>query len=309
LRVASNFEASDFGGEKTSLNAFVNQSFSSTATSTVMSTLFLKKLIISRKKFKRNYYKESEFIIFENIQKEGNKMKVILACLVILMVVITGCSSSTPSDQTTKTDSPTVKEAVKETPQTAVTPTTSSANAKLKTILGQKIQYKATYDVKAAGTSSLMTQYMSGDKIRIDVTASGMEIQTFLINKEFTTCNKATGSWMCQKVDYTPSATDKAQEDVKANVESYDVQSTGTKEVAGVTTDCYKITTKDGSVDYCYSADYVPLYVKTTAGAASSELIAQSYTKSVSDQDFVLPAQPGAAINPADYAKNLPKMG
>ncbi len=181
--------------------------------------------------------------------------------------------------------------------------TEKSANTELKNILGQKIQYKVSYDVTAAGTASKMTQYISGSKIRIDTITQGFEIRSYLLDKEFNSCNKITGDWMCQKIDYKQSDFDKTQEDAKANVEKYDVQSTGTKVVAGVTTSCYRITVKDGIVDYCYSPDYVPLYVKTTAGQASSELTATSYSTSVSEADFALPAQ-AKAVNPEDYLKN-----
>jgi hypothetical protein len=164
-----------------------------------------------------------------------------------------------------------------------------------------------TYDVISSGTTSEMTQYLSGEKMRVDVNSQGMDVQTYLVNNEYTTCNKATGSWMCQKIEYAPSATDKAREDIKTNVETYDVQSTGTKVVAGVTTDCYRVTTKEGTVDYCYSPDYVPLYIKTTAGATASEMIAKSYLASVKLSDFNPPAEAGAAVNPQDYLNNLPQ--
>lgn len=238
-------------------------------------------------------------------------MKTILALLVVLAFIVSGCSSSTPEQNlntvdSSKTDSVGTSQTGDETVSKTET-TVSNANSKLKGILSSTVKYKVTYDITSVGTTSQMTQYISGDKVRIDMTSDGMEIQSYYLNSEYVVCNKATGNWMCQKMTYTPSATD----DVKKNVESYDVQSIGTKMVAGVTADCYKITTKDGAVEYCYSKDNVPLYIKTTSGAISSEMTAKSYSTSVSDADFIAPAKVGAAIstNPADYMNPVPGTG
>ncbi len=253
-------------------------------------------------------------------------MKAILGIVMILLLAVVACNSNTPTQQantdkvsadTSAKDVPTQAKTAKDTSSiSADTPSkkipdsvpqekliAKNANTELKNILGQKIQYKVSYDVTAAGTASKMTQYISGNKIRIDTLTQGFEIRSYLFDKEFNSCNKITGDWICQKIDYKQSDSDKTQTDAKANVEKYDVQSTGTKVVAGVTTSCYRITVTDGIVDYCYSPDYVPLYVKTTAGKASSELTATSYSLSVSEADFALPAQ-AKAVNPEDYLKN-----
>ncbi len=258
-------------------------------------------------------------------------MRILLALFLMTTILIAGCNSGnndasarteTNSQQTSASQeqeqtaqpapsAPAAATQVSAEQNLAQTTAPIKVNSKLKEILAKSVKYKVTYDVTAAGTASQMTQYISDSNMRIDVAAQGIEARTYMVlgSNEITSCNKATGNWMCQKIAYTPTAADSAQDDVKKNVDSYAVVSTGSKIVAGVSTDCYRVTVKDGVVDYCYSADFVPLYVKTTAGAASSELTATSYSTTVTSADFILPAAVGAAVNPSDYLKNLPNVG
>ncbi len=241
-------------------------------------------------------------------------MKKVLFVLCVLALLVIGCNSqptqqNAPDQAVQKApaqaqqedskaaDAPAQKEDTKKAPK---------ANSQLKEIFDKSVKYKVTYNVAAAGTTSQMTQYIGNGNMRTDVTASGVEIRSYLINGEFNTCNKVAGSWTCQAISYTPSASDAAQEDTKANINAYTVDSIGSRTVAGTSTDCFRVTIKDGSVEYCYSKDYAPLYIKTTAGAASSELTATSYSTSVSDSDFELPAAAGEAIDPSEYLKNIP---
>jgi len=244
-------------------------------------------------------------------------MKAILALLLVIAIVVCGCSSNAPVQNikavdTTQGNTANTKGTTQASNQAASATTQkttdSNSNSKLKNILAAAVKYKVTYDITAAGTSSQMTQYISGGKIRIDMNTAGMEVQTYYMNNEYDVCNKATGNWMCQKLDYTPSTSDTAQNDVKNNIDTYNVVSSGTKIVAGVNTNCYTITTKDGTVEYCYSNDNVPLYIKMTSGNITSEMTATSYSTTVTDQDFVVPAKVGAGIstNPADYANYQP---
>jgi hypothetical protein len=108
-------------------------------------------------------------------------------------------------------------------------------------------------------------------------------------------------------MDSIPTVTYNAQNDVRKNIDNFDVVSSGTKIVAGVTTNCFTTSTANSSVEYCYSGDYVPLYIKSTAGNISTEMIAKSYTKSVTDNDFVAPAEAKTiSTNPSDYENYQP---
>jgi hypothetical protein len=185
------------------------------------------------------------------------------------------------------------------------TKTDDSAN-KLKDIFAKNVKFAVTYDVKTAGTQNEMTQYITDGKMRTDITTQGMEVRSYLIGDEYTSCNKATGDWMCQKITYEPSSADTAKDDIKKNPEQYAIESLPGRTIARAATDCFRITTKNGVVEYCYSNEGVPLYMKTTAGAATSELIAKEYSTTVPADSFDLPAEPGEAIDPSKYLENLP---
>jgi hypothetical protein len=169
-------------------------------------------------------------------------------------------------------------------------------------ILGMKstLQYRVAYSIisNAGGqqTVSQMTQYMKGtDKLRMDSSFESMESRTYLVDGAYYSCSSQQGTWTCMKITIPADDSTTSMDDVALHKDDYQITADGTMQVAGVTAACYRVTGK--SIEYsrsCYSPEGVPLYVKMTSisqgGAFDTEMEATSYSTSVSDSDFALPA-------------------
>jgi hypothetical protein len=165
-------------------------------------------------------------------------------------------------------------------------------------------QYKVTYNVASsqggAAGDLVMTQYVrakSGDdyNFRTDVTVQGIETRSYITGGVVTSCTKFGGNWNCNEVDTNSMETSNPSADAQAAAES-DAQITrdGTKVVAGVNADCYKVVNDDGTVRYCIG-DGVPLFVETITSQGTNTVEATSYSKTVVDSDFTPPASASAA--------------
>lgn len=165
-----------------------------------------------------------------------------------------------------------------------------------------QLEYMVTYDAKTQAQgqnfNSEMSMYLKGvDKIRTDVEAQGVETRTIIDGNKIYACNKATGSWMCFETEYETSSSEEMQSDIESNPESYSVTELPDRVIAGANTKCFRVTVEEGNVDYCFSAEGVPLYIKTTGETEGvsfmNEMTATKYSTTVADSAFDLPAEPG----------------
>ncbi|MEM2137849.1 MAG: hypothetical protein QW568_02070 [Candidatus Anstonellaceae archaeon] len=172
-------------------------------------------------------------------------------------------------------------------------------------LFGLNSGWKATYELSGTGMQGVseMTQYVKGiGKIRIDATASNIELRTYFLGSDMYSCTKQ-GSWGCLKFSVPKTEqTDSSQlsydlkNKLKENAAKYSVSADGTMQVAGVTATCFRVTSDEANVRYCVSPEGVPLYMLTTAKSEGKNaeflMKAKSYSTSVSDSDFALPAEP-----------------
>ena len=106
------------------------------------------------------------------------------------------------------------------------------------------------------------------------------------------------GAWTCFKFSMAgQDSSAGAKEEVESNPQKYNIVADGTMQVAGVIANCFKLGDVQGfAIRYCYSAEGVPLYYKTTGTAEGKsfeyEMKAKSYSTSVPDSEFELPASP-----------------
>jgi hypothetical protein len=220
--------------------------------------------------------------------------------LCLLAVMLFACqSASQPGEETNDVvAAPTVQVSDQDQPLQAVPVVKEDAAVKkFKSYLTSKstTSWKIAYDMTASAagttTSGKMMQYMKGSQFRTDFTSAGIESQTYVADDQYTTCMKQGTSWNCYKSDMTDN-TKEMESDIAKDNSKYTITSDGTKMVAGVNTECYKIISLEPKMTskYCIAADGAPLYVKTELPQAISELTATSYSKSVSEADFVPPA-------------------
>ncbi|HIH18834.1 TPA: hypothetical protein HA225_02555 [Candidatus Micrarchaeota archaeon] len=167
--------------------------------------------------------------------------------------------------------------------------------------LGLSNGWKVTYLMTTSATpeTSEMTQYIKGtDKFRTDSVTMGIETRSIVLSDNIYICSK-DGSWSCLKMskqDDKGSESSRLNDEIKSNPSKYTVTADGTMQVAGTTATCYKVVSENSTTRYCVSPEGVPLYTKSDSQsqgrAFSSELKATSYSLSVSDADFALPAEP-----------------
>lgn len=212
-------------------------------------------------------------------------MKYIIFATILLLF---GCAASQSSEEVPmENKAPGDNSPLK--PSGPLDKSVEDVKSKLAKTFVNQIEYKADYEVTVAGQISRMAQYFKDGNMRMDINNGGYEMRSYLLDEKFYTCNMATGSWMCQEMEYQKDAS----QDVQDNIQDYVVISLPPRIIAGANTDCYLVKAKQGDVEYCYSTDYVPLYIKTSA----SEMQATSYSKSVSASDLELPAKPGAPVD------------
>lgn len=158
-----------------------------------------------------------------------------------------------------------------------------------------KVKYKADYIVTTSGegesTETLtMTMYVSGKKSRADMNVEGIEARSYLLTDGMYACSKYEGTWMCYSMGPVETSN---EEELEANKAKYTPVPMPSKTIAGVTAYCYQLDDVEGYVmDYCFSKEGAILWSKTSGEGYVVEMTATSYSTSVTDADFVLPAEP-----------------
>jgi len=231
----------------------------------------------------------------------------LIIALVAAMLLLLGCAGQQPAPQ-----APAQQQNNQQPPAPPAgdgQQTQQSSGSPLDELLGSlggTSGWKVAYTITGSEMPNAlqMTQYMKGtDKFRTDSTFEGTESRTYLLGNDIYSCTNS-GGWTCFKFSGQMSGDDsfKIEKNLKDDSSKYTVTADGTKQVAGVTATCYKIVSSDSTTRYCVY-DSVPLYVMSTGTsngrAYTSEMTATSYSKSVSDADFVLPAT----------AQELPSIG
>jgi uncharacterized protein YcfL len=217
--------------------------------------------------------------------------------LFLVVLLLTACSSNNGTTATTLSgqSATTLADSVTATTLATTTPL-QGADASTELINSMKmkanIQWKAVYDISAAGKSYEMTQYIKGLKrFRTDMSLQGMESRTYMVDDVYSSCTKVMDKWNCFKIDVPKQ--DESDKAIQSNPTDYTIVADGTMNVAGTTAKCFKVTGLkiEGTFRYCYSNEGVLLYTKMQTAQATTEMTAKSYTTSVSDSEFVLPAE------------------
>jgi len=234
-------------------------------------------------------------------------MKLYFIILLGLVLVLAACENAQKSGQEANSDSQSADASTNSNAQAQSTSNqqgTGSASASSgalsdfkKVFSGRSsAQWQVTYDASANSggqqTNFAMTQYLKGkNKVRNDAAVQGIETRSYILDNVLTTCSKNDNKWTCYGSEMKKDAVAKFEDEADTS-QDYKVESDGTKAVAGVTAKCYKVTDHENSytIRYCFSSEGVPLYIKFDSSDASSEMTATSYSKTVSDSVFEVPA-------------------
>ena len=185
------------------------------------------------------------------------------------------------------------------TDSTEVSASTNSFLAIAGMVPAYKVEYDMTAIAAGTATSSKLSMYFKSPKYRTDstITAAGTTIESRAIftGSKIYSCSKVEGIWSCLETTVSASANAAAStQSIQNNPADYAITADGTMVVAGETASCYKVVANDSSYTtrYCYTSSGFPVYIKTEASGYVSELTATSFSQTVVDADFEVPAEP-----------------
>jgi len=226
------------------------------------------------------------------------------AVFVLAFVIAASCGGSTPT--TTSTTGATATNAVVATGTTAsVAP--STAGASFGQILGsaRTSEYKVTYKLSAAGAGE-QSWYFKPPKARYDfsTTAGGQSsvVSIYALPDGTFMCFGGTGvaaqcigmSGLDTALQQNPAAL--FQQSMFQHPEQFNAVLVETRQIAGQQAQCFDVkstvvvaTLGDGR--FCYSPQGIMLLQRFGAGGATLDMEATSFSTTVPDSDFALPAK------------------
>ena len=162
-----------------------------------------------------------------------------------------------------------------------------------------KVTYKWTITAGGQTQTSEQTWYYKAPKARFDFSAGpGSTFSVFTLEDGTYVCTTAGGQSFCQKspagggLDANPAASFGLQ--LQEHPEQFNSSYQGTKSIAGQSAQCYGVKSVSagafGDVTSCYSASGVPLLTQIKSQGQEFTMEASSFSTSVSDADFKLPA-------------------
>ena len=214
-----------------------------------------------------------------------------------ILVVVAGCA---------KEKSETVAEKIAEKPETL--PAVAEEPPK---IFSSRSSYAIDYSLKVSGPQSVEggvsvaaknfkdNRFMNiATTTRIQLPGQELLSAMYFIDNKGYTCSKQA-AWECVELPL-PQVTAAhsapgSQEEFEKNIEK--AKQIGQRTIAGEQTKCYEsifepVAGTTINTEYCYTSDGIPLLIKTIAGEVISEMTATSFSRSVSDDAFNLPAEP-----------------
>lgn len=229
--------------------------------------------------------------------------------LVVVGLLLAGCAQSPPASpgagKGTSPAAPVV------TPAAPPAPPAPAADAKAEVLrlakLTNSTAWKATYKLDITGgdpsAASItgMSIYSDGrDRSRLDMESEQMNLRAYVTEGatvDSVVCFGLESNWTCMKSSSKPNNT---VEQFSGNLAGYTVSALPSKTVAGISASCYNLTgIQDDStawVAQCYSSDGIVLYMQvlsqTESGPQTLTMTATSASRSVSDADFIPPAEP-----------------
>ena len=179
--------------------------------------------------------------------------------------------------------------------------------------LRQGAQYKVTYASQITGIApDITTYYVKPPNMRVDQSMGGApSMSLYILNGKSYACMEDESGIGCIDASTIPAVERKAEtfaseinaDPIEANQGQFAISQAASRTVLGITTTCFMASSDNGNAqtELCYSPQGVLLYQRTLSTLVDTgELIeslkqATEYSTSVSDSDFVLPAEPQPA--------------
>ncbi len=171
---------------------------------------------------------------------------------------------------------------------------------------GKQANYKVSYrwSIVSGGQTitSQQTWYYKPPKARFDyaIAQAGTAFSVFVLENGTFVCTSAGGTSFCQKSSPQTALQQNQAADfdlqLRDHPDQFNSAYQGTRAIAGQQAQCYGLKSLAGSalgeVTSCYSSSGVPLFQQTKVQGSEVTMEATSFSTSVSDADFQLPATP-----------------
>ncbi|MGM5480672.1 MAG: hypothetical protein ACQESC_04405 [Nanobdellota archaeon] len=231
--------------------------------------------------------------------------------VIVLAVSITACDSNIeqntlPVDETSDEQDDTTTQEVTNTQQTEANTTAETYN-NFKRELDNNQEYEVEYQLThSSGKEETVNIYAKEDKTRVDVTSG----ETFSLWMTDVAVIESNGQ--CLELDnaknfgFDPESIYKqvtVEGSIKTEDKYQEISSTGTKTMAGKTTNCYefiyKTSISNQKTTFCLTEKGIPALIKTIdrdTGDLISEAKAQSIGDSV-NEDVLEPCEPNMDVS------------
>jgi len=220
-----------------------------------------------------------------------NKVITMIALLALSALLLLGC---TEGNKTLNGDTNAPQNGM---PGLNGTGSTQDAFNALKSYMLMLPEYYAAYDYtmseEASGITTMKNWY-KGDKVKVVTESEGTTSSIFFMDGNAYMCAETEGTVSCYSMS-TEGIQINYTDEIKKNIDTYEgkVVTDGTRMVLGQSTQCYKVTDEEEETvsRFCYNQKGATLYMEGTSEDSSWAAEATEYAETVSDTEFVLPAE------------------
>lgn len=233
--------------------------------------------------------------------------KIVLISLVSLAVIIllSGCPQTPPSDGTpdTDTDNGGAPPPANGTPGPGPGPDVGDPFSDFVNLFSQTPEYMVVYDTmvvyaaQGTGATRTYTIYQKGDVLRYDMSMENMDTRTWLTPDKIVVCRQLQLS-LPETCNELPRLSGQGgptvdAEEIQQEEADYTITSLGQRTIAGETGNCYQLIYSGAEEtvesEYCGTSDGILLYSKTIIEGMTSEMTATNVARSVPDAEMVPP--------------------
>lgn len=210
---------------------------------------------------------------------------------IMLLLVLAACAAE-PQLEQEMPEEPQEEQVEESHEEQSETAGSDALRAELEGFLTDNPEYMVEYDFTADGYSGTLTMYMLDGKMRMDSQAEGVESRIYMADV-ITTCTNSDG-WTCFQLgepeeSYAPTE----QVDVEASMDDtgFVIVDVSSRTIAGAEARCFTIQ-DEGEYTICYADSGAMLAMEYNVEGEFMSYEATSYSNSVSESAFDLPAEP-----------------
>jgi hypothetical protein len=227
--------------------------------------------------------------------------------LFALTIIVAGCANGydEPDNQTTipnQTNVPDQARPIVDTQEPSQSG--QDINRELTSMMRRQVNlnYHVDYDstIRSAGIPEQrmrMSYYMQGaDRMRVDITTDDLQSRSYMMDDKYTVCTLMMDAWNCMNYDLEDEVYDdysNVDNEHISNIEQGKVSRLPPRTIAGVLSSCFRAEVDYGTMDYCYTPDGIPVYMRSESDydgqTAVSEMTATRISTSIPQGTFDLP--------------------